>query len=79
MIKTESINNSSNYIETILDYINLNPDILVFGVDIEEAQKNNELSVIYSNRELEYTTNTIHIEGHFLDAYGGSIGVRYYA
>jgi peptide subunit release factor 1 (eRF1) len=78
MISTENKSADEKHVSDILELIELTPEVLVFGRQhIDEAQKNNQLSFIYSNKKLSY--KTIIVNHHMLDSFDGCIGVRYYA
>ena len=77
MIHIESKSSDETHIKTLLELIERNPDVLVFGKDnIDEAQKSKELLCVYSNRQMPY--HTIKVNHHLMDSFNGCIGVRYY-
>jgi len=78
MISSENSSTDEKHVSDILELLELNPEILVFGRQhIDKAQKNKQLSHVYSNKELPY--ETIRVNHHLLDSFDGCIGVLYYS
>lgn len=86
ILNEESKKEAKDHISDIFELIRIDPDKLVFGVDVEKAYTNNQLEKLYvydisswkKKIKKDSKTKVIEVCHHVLQSYGGSIGIRWY-